>query len=152
MDNLIETFKEGWLDEDPRVVFAVLSGIVVFIILNILLGKSKKKLKKLKRQAIDNKTVINAAIKSRYHNRDSKSRYEYSGRYRYYVNGKEKEYAAMSTCPLPDTLELYPKNSRGTKVFSEFDEEEGFGVSANAIAGIAVCIFIMYVTGYFNSL
>ena len=28
MDNLIETFKEGWLDEDPRVVFAVLSGIV----------------------------------------------------------------------------------------------------------------------------
>lgn len=151
MNELIEKFKEGWLDEDPRVVFAVLSGIAVFIILNILLSKSKKKLKMLKQQAIDNKTVIIANIKSRYHNRDSKSRYEYSGRYRYYVNGKEKEYAAMSTYPLPDTLELYPKNSKGTKVFSDFDEEEGFGVSADGVAGIAVCIFILFITGYIGS-
>ena len=42
MTDLIDKFKEGWLDEDPRVVFAVLAGIATFIILNILLGKSKK--------------------------------------------------------------------------------------------------------------
>ena len=154
MDNLIETFKEGWLDEDPRLVFAVLVGIAVFIILNILLGKSKKKLQKLKQQAIDDKAVIVAVIKERYHSHRTNSRYEYRGRYRYFVNGKEKEYTAMSSAPLPDTLELYPKNKAGTKVFSDYDEAqyEGFGCSANAIAGIAVCIFILFVTGYIGSL
>ena len=149
MEKLIETFKEGWLEEDPRVVFAVLSGIAVFIILNILLSKSKKKLQKLKQIAIENKTVIIANIKSRYHDRES--RMEYSGRYRYIINGTEKEYAVISSSPLPDTLELYPKDSRGTKVFSDYDQREGFGVSANAVAGIAVCIFIMFITGYIGS-
>ena len=58
MTDLIDNFKEGWLDEDPRVVFAVLAGIATFIILNILLSKSKKKLLRLKQKPIDNNTVI----------------------------------------------------------------------------------------------
>ncbi len=150
MENLIETFKEGWLEEDPRLVIAVLAGIAVFVILNILLGRSKKNLQKLKQQAIDDKTVIVAKIKSRHHDRHTKSRLEYSGRYRYIIDGKEKEYVAKSSNPLPDTLELYPKNSEGTKIFSEYDEREGFGVSANAVAGIAVCILILLITGYIS--
>lgn len=44
MTDLIDKFKEGWLDEDPRMIFAVLAGIATFIILNVLLSKSKKKL------------------------------------------------------------------------------------------------------------
>ena len=35
INELAEKFKEGWLDEDPRLVFAVLTGIAVFILLNI---------------------------------------------------------------------------------------------------------------------
>lgn len=110
MEKIIETFKEGWLEEDPRLVFAVLSAIAVFIILNILHSKYQKNLHKLKQQAIDDKTVIIAKIKSRFRDLDSKSRFHYRGRYRYFANGKEEEYVASDSVPLPDTLELYPKN------------------------------------------
>ncbi|MBQ8878625.1 MAG: hypothetical protein IJ029_07835, partial [Lachnospiraceae bacterium] len=122
--------------------------IAVFVILNILHGKSKKNLQKLKQQAIENQTVIVAKIKSRHHDRHTKSELEYSGRYTYTVNGKEKEYAVHSANPLADTLELYPKNSAGTKYFSAYDERQGFGFSANFIAGVAVCILILFITGY----
>ena len=39
MTDLIDKFKEGWLDEDPRVVFAVLAGIATAITLRIPSGK-----------------------------------------------------------------------------------------------------------------
>lgn len=151
MDVLIEKFKEGWLNEDPRLVFAVLTGIAVFILLNILHSKSKKKLQKLKGQAIKEKSVINASIKKRYHSRRTNSQYDHRGWYRYVINGEEKEYTACDSAPLPDALQLYPKNSTGTKVFSDYDFREGFGFSANAIAGIGVCIFILFITGYIGS-
>ncbi len=150
-NELAEKFKEGWLDEDPRLVFSVLAGIAVFILLNVLHGKSKKKLQRLKEQAIEEKRVIAATIKKRYHSHQTKSHYDYRGWYRYVVNGKEKEYTACDYAPLPDKLDLYPKNAAGTKVFSDFDFREGFGFSANAIAGIGVCIFLLFATGYIGS-
>ena len=151
MEKLIETFKEGWLEEDPRLVFAVLSAIAVFIILNILHSKYQKNLHKLKQQAIDDKTVIIAKINSRFRDLDSKSRFHYRGRYRYFVNGKEEEYVASDSVPLPDTLELYPKNSTGTKVFSDYDFYEGYAFAINAIASFAVLMFILFATGYIGS-
>ncbi len=154
LNNLVETFKEGWLDEDPRVVFAVLSGIAVFIFLNILHSRYQKNLQKLKQKAIDDNTVIIARIKSRYRDLvDARSEYNYTGRYRYVVNGEEKKYSVKSSNPLPDTLELYPKNKKGTRVFSDFDYNKGFGFgfTFNALVGIAVLIFILFITGYIGS-
>ena len=152
MTDLIDKFKEGWLDEDPRVVFAVLAGIATFIILNILLGKSKKKLSGLKQEAIDNNTVLTGRLKSSYHNRRTKSNNDYRGRYTYQTpDGDEREYVVSLSFPPPDKLELYPKNISATKVFSDYDERKGFGVSANAIAGILVCILMLFMTGYIGS-
>ena len=37
MTDLIDKFKEGWLDEDPRVVFAVLAGIAGILVCVLLL-------------------------------------------------------------------------------------------------------------------
>lgn len=127
-----------------------MSAIAVFIILNILHSKYQKNLHKLKQQAIDDKTVIIARIKSRRHNRNSKSRFEYRGRYRYTINGEEKEYVASDTVPLPDTLELYPRGSTGTKVFSDYDFYEGSAFAINAIASFALLMFILFATGYFS--
>ena len=90
-------------------------------------------------------------IKSRYHDRETKSEFEYRGRYRYVVNGKEKEYTASDSIPLPDTLELYPKSRDGEKVFSDYDFREGYGFAVNALAGIALCILILWITGYIGS-
>ncbi|MBQ8571953.1 MAG: hypothetical protein IJ451_00635 [Ruminococcus sp.] len=151
MQELIDAFKEGWLEEDPRVVIAVLTSIAVFIALNILHSKYQKNLQKLKQQAINDKTIITAQIKSRYHSHQTKSRFEYKGRYRYIVNGKEKEYAASDSAPLPDTLELYPKNSTGSRVFSDYDFYEGNAFAVNAIASIAVLVAILFLTGYIGS-
>ena len=152
MTDLIDKFKEGWLDEDPRVVFAVLAGIATFIILNILLGKSKKKPSRLKQEAIDNNTVLTGRLKSSYHNRRTKSHNDYRGRYTYQTpDGDEREYVVSLPFPPPDKLELYPKSSSSRKVFSIYYENEGFGVSANAIAGILVCILLLFITGYIGS-
>ena len=148
MTDLIDKFKEGWLDEDPRVVFAVLAGIATFIILNVLLSKSKKKLLRLKQEAIDNNTVLTGRLKSSYHDRDTKSHNDYRGRY---TDGDEREYVVSLSFPPPDKLELYPKNISATKVFSDYDEREGFGVSANAIAGILVFVLLLFITGYIGS-
>ena len=152
MTDLIDKFKKGWLDEDPRVVFAVLAGIATFIILNVLLSKSKKKLLKLKQEAIDSNTVLTGRLRSSYHDRDTKSHNDYRGRYTYQTpDGDEREYVVSLSFPPPDKLELYPKNISATKVFSDYDEREGFGVSANAIAGILVSVLLLFITRYIGS-
>ena len=144
---MIENFKNGWLKEDPRVTAGVLLGIAVFITLNILLSRSKKNLKMLKQQAVDNNAVINAKICYRHRKRNTDD-LKYYGRYKYTVNGKEKEYSVYSNYPLPDTIELYPRNKSRTKFFSAYDERSNAAIAANCLAGIAVCFLVLFITGY----
>lgn len=144
MSELKEALK-GWRDEDPRFVAASLLGIATFIILSILLYKSQKRKKKLKQQAIDNNTVIEAKLISRHRRHDSDS---YSGTYRYTVNGKTKEYSIDSEFNVPDTIKLYPKNSSITKFFSDYDRTSNAGIAFNALAAIAVHVIVLLVTRY----
>ncbi|MBQ3567014.1 MAG: hypothetical protein IJA12_07535 [Oscillospiraceae bacterium] len=150
MDNLIKTFKEGWLDEDPRIVCAVLLAIGVFVTLSILLGRRTKKKNKLKDNAIKNGTVIQGRLTYHYTDRDNKDNTRYYGRYAYTVNGEKKEYSVNSNIPLPDTIELYPKNSMATKFFSDYDRTTNAAIPLNAIISVAVLIFTLCVTGYFS--
>ena len=148
-----ETFKEGWLDEDPRIVAASLLGIFTFIILNILLYKSEKRKKNLKQQSIENNTAIEGRVVD--HGKlndsdDSKRTYYYYGTYEYTVNGKIKKYRIHSESRVPNTIKLYPKNSSMTKFFSDYDKLANAAIAFNALAAIAVCIFTLLLTGYIN--
>lgn len=149
MDSMIDNFKKGWLDEDPRLVTAVLLAIAVFIILSILLGKHNKKLTKLKDEAVKNGYTVKAVIKKRYlsHQND---KLPYSGWYVYSVNGETKEYSVKSHSPLPDSILLYPKNKSMTKFFSDYDRTSNAAIPLNAVVAVAVCIFTLWITGYFS--
>ncbi|MCI7803784.1 MAG: hypothetical protein MR503_01735 [Oscillospiraceae bacterium] len=151
MTELKENFKKGWLDEDPRLLTAVLLGIGVFIVLNVLLYKSGKRRKQLKQQAIENKTAIEAVLVYRHRKHSghgTESVTNYYGRYRYTVNGSEKEYSIDTECSLPDRIMLYPKNSSETRFFSDYDRTSNAGVALNALAAIAVCVLTLWITGY----
>lgn len=145
-----KTFKEGWLDEDPRIVAASLLGIFTFVILNILLYKSEKRKKKLKQQSIENNTAIEGKVLKHGRFRDSERTWTYYGTYEYTVNGKIKKYRIHSQCHVPNTIKLYPKNSSMTKFFSDYDKLANAAIAFNAIAAIAVCIFTLLLTGYIN--
>jgi len=149
MDSLIDSFKKGWLDEDPRLVTAVLLAIAVFIILSILLGMHNKKLAKLKDKAVKNEYTVEAVIKKRYHSHQN-DKLPYSGWYAYSVDGETKEYSIKSHSPLPDSILLYPKNKSMTKFFSDYDRTSNAAIPFNAIVSIAVCILTLWITGYFS--
>ncbi len=150
MDNLIETFKEGWLDEDPRLVCAVLLAIAVFITLSILLGRRTKKMQKLKNNAIKNGTVIKGKLTYHHFNRYDKNNTPHYGRYTYTVNGKTKEYPVRSNMPLTDNIDLYPKNKSMTRFFSDFDRTTNAAIPFNAIVSVAVCILTLWITDYIS--
>ncbi len=150
MNNLIKTFKEGWLDEDPRLVCAVLLAIGVFVTLSILLGRHTRKKNKLKSNAIKNGAVIQGRLCYHYTDRDNKDNTRYYGRYAYAVNGERKEYPVNSSMPLPDTIDLYPKNNSATKFFSDYDRTTNAAIPFNVIVSVAVLIFTLWITGYFS--
>ena len=150
MDSLTEKFKEGWLDEDPRLICAVLIAIALFITLSILLGRRTKKRQKLKDNAINNGTVIKGTLTYHYYDRDKKDTTPHYGQYTYTVNGEQKKYPVHSDMPLPDTIDLYPKNKSMTRFFSDYDRTTNAAIPLNAIISVAVCILILWLTGYFS--
>lgn len=150
MNEIIENFKKGWLDEDPRLVCATLLAIAVFVTLSILLGRHSKKLKKLKTSAIENNSVVKATLTYQHYSYNDNDDLPYSGRYTYTVNGKKKKYHINSDLPIPDTLDLYPKNKSKTKFFSDYDRTTNAAIPFNAIVSVAVLIFTLWVTGYIS--
>ncbi|MGN0613225.1 MAG: hypothetical protein ACI4JB_04925 [Porcipelethomonas sp.] len=147
---LKNNFVNGWLKEDPRIVIASLLGILTVISLFIALRYHCKKIKKLKQTAIKNGTVITAVLKSKYHYHGRDRKQSYSGRYKYTVDGIEREYSIRIENPVPDTIELYPKNSRMTKFFSDYDRTSNADAAFNILAGIAVCVITLLATGYIS--
>lgn len=148
MSDLKESFEKGWLNEDPRMVAATLSGMFTFVILSILLFKSEKNKKSIKRNSVENGTAVEAKIVSRSSNFNSESERIYYGEYKYRINGKTKRYRIESVNPIPDTILLYPKNKKGTRFFSDYDDIVSAAIAFNVIASIAICVFILWVTGY----
>lgn len=145
MNELKENFTKGWLNDDPGDIAATLLGIFTFVFLCIMLRKSEKRKKILKQQAIENNTAIEARIVSRHRNYDSESDASDFGVYRYTLNGKIKEYT-INSIQLPDTIKLYPKNSAGTKVFSDYDRTVHAGIAFNVLAAIAVHVLTLWIT------
>lgn len=151
MADLKKAFKEGWLDEDPRIIAAVLLGFLTFIFLNALLYKSEKRKKQIIQQAFENNTAIEGRLVKHRRYRDFKRKdHEYYGTYEYSVNGTVKKYRIHSINHLPNTIKLYFKNHSMTKVFSEYDNIKGAAIAFNALAAIAVCIATLLVTGYLS--
>ena len=148
MNEIIESFKKGWLDEDPRLVAAILLAIAVFIILNILLYRHSKKMNKRKNDAVAKGNVVTAKLRNCYHDRNSKRNTSYSSWYTYTVNGQTGEYHINTNCKSPDTIELYPKNQEMTKFFSDYDRTTNAAIPFNAVAAIAVCFFTLWISGY----
>ncbi|MBE6846469.1 MAG: hypothetical protein E7508_12410 [Ruminococcus sp.] len=148
MNELIESFKKGWLDEDPRLVTAILLGIAVFIVLNVLCCRHSKKRNKRKTDAAAKGNVVTAKLRSCYHDRDSKRNTSYSAWYTYTVKGQTKEYHINTDCKSPDTIELYPKNEEMSKFFSDYDRTTNAAIPFNALVAAAVCFFTLWVSGY----
>lgn len=148
MSDLKEAFEKGWLNEDPRLTVAVLSGQFTFVILSILLYKSVKNRKRIKQDSVENGTAVEAKIVSRSTNFNSESEQIYYGTYKYQINGKTKEYRINAKIPIPDVILLYPKNKKGTRFFSDYDDIVGAAIAFNAIASIALCVFILLITRY----
>ncbi|MDE6591435.1 MAG: hypothetical protein K2K57_00015 [Oscillospiraceae bacterium] len=100
--------------------------------------KNGKKI--LRRQAEERGTFITAHLTSSYKHRDSDTHeYEYHGEYQYEVNGKTKKYRTYSAGHLPSSIRMYPKNSAGTKFFSDYDGKKvNAAIGFNGLAGIAV--------------
>lgn len=153
MTDLKKAFKEGWLEEDPRIVAAALLGIFTFIFLNVLLYKSEKRKKRIIQQARENDTAIEGRLikhGSSYRDLDRGRERYYYGTYEYTVNGAVKKYRIHSKNHLPNTIKLYPKNDSMTKFFSDYDNVTGAAVSLNGVAAIAVCILTLWITEYIN--
>lgn len=148
MSELIDNFKKGWLDADPRLTAATLLGIFTFVILTVLLHKSEKRRKELKKNAVERSTAITAERISRHNNHGSGTGLQYSGTYRYTVNGAEHEYRISSDRPVPQTITLYPKGDGSDRFFSDYDRTINAGMSFNVLAGIAVCVGTLLLTGY----
>ncbi len=94
----------------------------------------------MRRQAEERGTFITAHLTSSYKHRDSDTHeYEYHGEYQYEVNGKTKKYRTYSAGHLPSSIRMYPKNSAGTKFFSDYDGKKvNAAIGFNGLAGIAV--------------
>lgn len=151
MSDLKESFKKGWLEEDPRIISACLLGILTFIVLNILLHRSEKRKKQIMKRAIESNTAIEGKLVKHGRYRDhEKKEYDYYGIYEYSVNGTIKKYEIRSEFHLPDTIKLYPKNRSMTRFFSAYDETTRAAIGFNGLASIAVCIVTLMLTGYFS--
>lgn len=148
MSDIKEAFEKGWLDEDTGSTVAVLAGVFTFIILSVLLYKSVKNRKRIKQESVENGTAIEAKIVSRSTSFNSKSEQIYYGEYKYQLNGKTKKYRIDSKIPVPDVILLYPKNKKGTRFFSDYDDIVGAAIAFNAIVSIALCVLILVITRY----
>lgn len=147
MTGLMETFEQSWLYENAALLSG-LSGLFTFVILSILLFKSVKNRKRIKQESVENGTAIKAKIVKRSSNYNSKSERIYYGEYKYQINGITREYRTDSKNPLPDVILLYPKNKKGTRFFSDYDDIVGAAIAFNVIASIAVGVFIFWIIGY----
>lgn len=146
--------ENGWADEDPRLILAVIVGILVAVIYGIFTHRKIIRRKKQKQQAIELGHIIKAKRVKIYKQSDTTEsgaiETHYSGVYEYTVNGKTKRYRVHSDSGLPlIELNLYYADTPA-KVFSDYEHYQ-LGYNIGILLGIAAGMLTMYVTGYFSS-
>lgn len=118
-------------------------GIFIFVVLNILLYRSEKHKKTLKKQAEENGTYVTAHLSEGFRHRERGDGESYCyGEYKYTANGKEKTYRVhfRNMTFAPDTIRLYPKNREETRFFSDHDNTTAAAIGFNGLAAIAAGI------------
>lgn len=143
--------KNGWAQEDPRVILAVVVGILVTVCWIVRTHRKKKRREQEKKAAIEAGRVIKARrmkISEDIDETDTGTReYTYRGVYEYEVDGQTKRHRVISKRTLPYVFLYLYYTDTPKKVFSDYDNLET-GYSTACLLGIGALLLTMYLTGY----
>lgn len=141
--------ENGWANEDPRVILAIIIGIAVVVIWSIKTHRTIAHRSKVKEDAIKNNQVIKAKIVKHWIERNSKKGKQncYHGVYEYMINGETRKYSIHSDYGIPMIeLNLYYDES-SNKFFSDYDHEN-LSYNVGILLGIAALLLTLFFTGY----